>query len=159
MIWATRNVMFPCGWKYRYWMVGSVGQWWRQGLRLFPLLAFAIVKVDSVFRLAAEWLLQACSVRPVAQSCLILWDPLNCNPSGSSAHGNFQARMLSGLPFPSPGCSRYRLYVYSGSILKKRSGHFFLGLFLRENRLVSKSTCRLSPTGLWLDWFLALFLN
>ena len=73
--------------------------------------------------------------------------------------GIFRQEYWSGLPFPSPGCSRYGLYVNSGSILKKRSGHFFLGLFLWENRLVSKSTYRLSPTGLWLDWFLALFLN
>ena len=121
--------------------------------------AFAIVRIDSVRRLATEWLLQEYSVCPVAQSWLILWDPLNCSPSGSSAHGNFQARVLEWVAISSPGCSRYRLYVNSGSILKKRSGHFFLGLFLRENRLVSKSTYRLSPTGLWLDWFLALFLN
>ena len=30
----------------------------------------------------------------VAQSCPILWDPINCSPPGSSIHGIFQARIL-----------------------------------------------------------------
>ena len=29
-----------------------------------------------------------------AQSCLILCDPMDCNPTGSSVHGIFQARIL-----------------------------------------------------------------
>ena len=41
----------------------------------FSVLAFAAVRVASAFGLAAEWLLPACSLCPVAQSCLILWDP------------------------------------------------------------------------------------
>ena len=28
------------------------------------------------------------------QLCLTLWDPMNCNPPGSSVHGIFQARIL-----------------------------------------------------------------
>ena len=39
----------------------------------------------------------------VAQSCPILCDLMDSNPSGSSIHGIFQARVWSGLPFPSPG--------------------------------------------------------
>ena len=38
-----------------------------------------------------------------AQSCPTLCDPMNCGPPGSSVRGNFQARILSGLPIPSPG--------------------------------------------------------
>ena len=38
----------------------------------------------------------------VTQSCLTICDPTNCSPSGSSIHGIFQARILEGLPFPSP---------------------------------------------------------
>ena len=38
----------------------------------------------------------------VAQLCLILSDPMDCSPPGSSAHRAFQARILE-LPFPSPG--------------------------------------------------------
>jgi len=30
----------------------------------------------------------------VAQSCPTLHDPMDCSPSGSSAHGIFQARLL-----------------------------------------------------------------
>ena len=37
----------------------------------------------------------------VAQSCLTLWDPLDCSPPGSSAHGILQARFWNGLPSPS----------------------------------------------------------
>ena len=38
-----------------------------------------------------------------AQSCLTLCDPTDCSPPGSSVHGILQARILSGLPCPSPG--------------------------------------------------------
>ena len=37
----------------------------------------------------------------VIQSCLILWDPLDCSPPGSSIHGFFRKEYWSGLPFPS----------------------------------------------------------
>ena len=36
-------------------------------------------------------------------SCPTLCDPLDCSPPGSSVHGIFQARILEGLPFPTPG--------------------------------------------------------
>ena len=39
----------------------------------------------------------------VAQLCPTLCDPMACSLPGSSVHGIFQARILSGLPFPSPG--------------------------------------------------------
>ena len=35
----------------------------------------------------------------VSDSC----DPMDCSPPGSSVHGILQARIWSGLPFPSPG--------------------------------------------------------
>ena len=38
-----------------------------------------------------------------AQLCPTLCEPLDCSPPGSSVHGIFQARILSGLPFPPPG--------------------------------------------------------
>ena len=44
-----------------------------------------------------EWSLLHChSVRvcPIAQSCLTLWDPMDCNPPGSSVHGIFPAWIL-----------------------------------------------------------------
>ena len=39
----------------------------------------------------------------VSQSCLTLCDSMDCEPPGSSVHGILQARILNGLPFPSPG--------------------------------------------------------
>ena len=42
-------------------------------------------------------------VSEVAQSCPTLCDPMGCSLPGSSVHGIFQARVLGGLPFPSPG--------------------------------------------------------
>ena len=35
------------------------------------------------------------------QSCLILCDPMDCSPSGSSVHGIFQARILECVAMPS----------------------------------------------------------
>ena len=39
----------------------------------------------------------------VAKSCLTLCDPMDCSLPGSCVHGILQARIWSGLPFPSPG--------------------------------------------------------
>ena len=39
----------------------------------------------------------------VAQLCPTLWDPMDCGSPGSSVQGILQARIPSGLPFPSPG--------------------------------------------------------
>ena len=36
----------------------------------------------------------------VTQSCLTLWDPMNCSPPGSSLHGIFQARIMEWVAFP-----------------------------------------------------------
>ena len=36
----------------------------------------------------------------VAQSCPTLWDPMNCNPSGSSVHRLLQARILERVAIP-----------------------------------------------------------
>ena len=38
----------------------------------------------------------------IAQSCQTLCNPMDCSPPGSSVHEILQARILSGLPFPSP---------------------------------------------------------
>ena len=36
------------------------------------------------------------------QSCPALCNPMDCSPPSSSVHGILQARVLEGLPFPSP---------------------------------------------------------
>ena len=38
-----------------------------------------------------------------AQSYLTLSDPMDCSATVSFVHGIFQARILGGLPFPTPG--------------------------------------------------------
>ena len=47
----------------------------------------------------------------VAQSCPTLRDPMDCSLPGSSVHGIFQARVLSGVPLPSPSPRICALYV------------------------------------------------
>ena len=42
-------------------------------------------------------------VGSIDQSCLTLYDPMDCNPPGSSAHGIFQARILE---WVATSCSR-----------------------------------------------------
>ena len=44
-------------------------------------------------------------VHSVTQSCLTLWDPMGRSPPGFFIHGILQARILDGLPFPSPSLS------------------------------------------------------
>ena len=51
----------------------------------------------------------ACVRAESLQSCLILCDPVDCSPPGSSVHGIFQARMLEWVAMPSSrGSSRPR---------------------------------------------------
>ena len=39
----------------------------------------------------------------VTQSCLTLWDSMDCSPPGSSIHGILQARIMEWVAIPSPG--------------------------------------------------------
>ena len=39
----------------------------------------------------------------VAQSCLAVWDSMDCSPPGFSVHGFFRQEYWGGLSFPSPG--------------------------------------------------------
>ena len=54
--------------------------------------------MESVF-LRIIWM----RVSSVTQSCPTLCNPMDYTTPGSSVHGIVQARILSGLPFPSPG--------------------------------------------------------
>ena len=68
----------------------------------------------------------------VAQSCLTLCNPMDCSPPGSSVHGFLQARMLSGLPFPSPGeSSRPRDWTCI-SCISCTAGRLFMHWATRE---------------------------
>ena len=46
--------------------------------------------------------MRVCLCAKLFQLCPNLFDPMNCNPPGSSVHGILQARILSGLPCPPP---------------------------------------------------------
>ena len=52
-----------------------------------------------------HFLLQCMKVKSeseVTQSCPTLSDPMDCSPPGSPIHRIFQAKVLDGLPLPSP---------------------------------------------------------
>ena len=52
-----------------------------------------------------HFLLQCMKVKSeseVTQLCLTLSDPMDWSPLGSSVHGIFQARVLEGVPLPTP---------------------------------------------------------
>ena len=44
-----------------------------------------------------------------AHICLYLWDPMDCSPPGSSAHGISQARILECVAMPSRESSQPRI--------------------------------------------------
>ena len=56
-------------------------------------LSFPIHKTDDFITL--------CMRAKLFQSCLILWDPMDCSPPGSSVHGISQARLLEWGAIPS----------------------------------------------------------
>ena len=49
----------------------------------------------------------------VAQSCLTLADPMDCSPSGSSVHGNFQARILKWAVISYSRAFSWYIHMYS----------------------------------------------
>ena len=158
MIWGRRNVVFV-------WLEVRMSGGWLCGSVVMPRAPIfpSWLLLPSESPLRSDWQQNGCCPHAhCAQLLSHVWffgTPRTVARQAPLPLAVLRQEYWSGLPFPSPGCSRYRLWVYIGSILKKRGGHFSLGLFLWENWLVSKSTYRLSPTGLWLDWFLALFLN
>jgi len=59
-------------------------------------LSFSPLRMMLTVGLSWKW-------SEVAQSCLILCDPMDCSPPGSSIEGILRREYWSGLPFPSPG--------------------------------------------------------
>ena len=84
------------------------GAWWGLCLLSFPQMSLSIY----LFRMHA-------------QSCLTLCAPMDCNPPGSSIHGIFQARILSGLPFPSPAALPDPRTEPSSPAVPALAGRFF----------------------------------
>ena len=86
-----------------------------------------------------HFLLQCMNVKSeseVTLSCPILWNPMDCSPRGSSAHGIFQARVLEWGAMPSPE-------------LKQKLDQFCFSLFLNLLKFLF----------VILDLFLYVFFN
>ena len=68
-------------------------------VRLVKNMVFPVVMYGC-----ESWTIKKAEIESeVAQSCPTLCDPMDCSSPGSSVHGILQARILEGLPFPSPG--------------------------------------------------------
>ena len=68
---------------------------------LFHILAETWSCWTITFFYLCKWMLDvtflhwcACMSAKLLQSCLTLWDPIDCSPPGSSVHGDFLARIL-----------------------------------------------------------------
>ena len=70
----------------------------------------------------------------VTQSCPTLYDPMDCSPRGSSAHGILQQEYCSGLPFPSPGDPGVAI-----SFSRGRIGFLLQSLYLSDPGIEPKS--------------------
>ena len=55
----------------------------------------------NAFSAAIVVVRSVCALCLVAQSCLTLYDPVDCSPPGSSVHGILQARILQWVAMPS----------------------------------------------------------
>ena len=80
----------PCLLCLLHWQVGSLPLAPPGFKHLSPLPSFNRLNTSAA---AAKSL----------QSCLILCNPMDCSPPGSSAHGILQAGILEWVPFPPPG--------------------------------------------------------
>ena len=98
----------------------------------------------------------------VALSCPTLWDPMNCNPPGSSVHGILQTRIVEWVAFPfSRGSSQARDWTQVSCI----AGRFFTIWATRETQktiillyVVNKVTVPLAlwPAGDFIDFLKCL---
>ena len=79
----------------------------------------------------------------VVQSCLTLWDPMDCSLSGSSVHGILQARILDWVAIPfSKGSSQPR----SRTQVSCTAGRFFIIWVTREAHLCLSIYIFISPS-------------
>ena len=73
----------------------------------------------------SHWQSHVCIHAQLLQSCLTLWDPMECSPPGSSVHGISQARILEWVAMPSSRGSsqpRDRTHISCSSCI---AGGFF----------------------------------
>ena len=94
----------------------------------------------------------------ITQSCPTLWDPMDCNPSGSSAYGILQARILEWIAIPfSRGYSwpRDRTHISCSPCM---AGKFFITSATREGstiiyqwQLLLKPSTEVTSYYFWLE--------
>ena len=83
--------------------------------------------------------------------CLILCDPMDCNPSGSSVHGILQARILEWVAMPfSRGSSQFR----DRTQVSSTAGRFFTVWATREDQEYWSWPQELNRGLLLLRWIL-----
>ena len=68
----------------------------------FSFWVFLPPQVTTSFSASCSNIAAAAAAAKSLQLCLTLCDPKDGSPPGSSIHGILQARIWSGLPFPSP---------------------------------------------------------
>ena len=83
------------------WVWVNSRRWWWTG-RPGVLRFMGSQRVGHDWATELNWTEYICVL--VSQSCPTLYDLMDCSLSDSSVHGIFQARILNGLPFPSPIC-------------------------------------------------------
>ena len=81
---------------------------WASRIKLRPLVLEAqslshwtIRQIPSFSDFFSSWWHYACMCAKSLQSCLTLWDPMDCSPPDSSVHGVLQARILEWVAIPS----------------------------------------------------------
>ena len=87
----------------------------------------------------------------VAQSCPILWDPMDCSLSGSSVHGESPGKD-TGVDLPNPGIKPRSLALQADSLLTEPPGKpkntgvdslsFLQGIFLTQELNQGLLHCR-----------------
>ena len=72
----------------------------------------------------------------VAQSCLTLWDPIDCSPTGSSLHGILQARVLEwvAISFSKKNAKGELNYLFPSLELSFCGRCYDIGLYFIESK-------------------------
>ena len=91
----------------------------------FILLQMIISKWNCWVAVGCVYVCLHAAYAKLLQSCLILCDPMDCSPPGSSVPGILQAGYWSGLPFPPPG-DLLDLGIEPTSLMSSSTGRWVL---------------------------------
>ena len=119
-----------CLWKVKNWKLkGKLFFFFN--IESYSLLIFFFLTtpqgLQDLSSLTRNWTVATTML--VAESCLTVWDPMNCTPPGSSVYEIFQVRILEGVAIPfSRGSSRSKDRTWVSRI----AGRFFTIWATRE---------------------------